>query len=103
MPIYEYQCTDCGFVFEVMQRISDPPPSECLKCSSVEVKKIISRVGFQLKGTGWYETDFKNNDKKTKKDSGTEQGGKSDTTSTKDKKTTKEGKESKKAASDSAK
>ena len=69
MPIYEYQCGNCGFIFEIMQRINDSPPSECPKCSSEDVKKIISKVGFQLKGTGWYETDFKNNDKKTNKDS----------------------------------
>ena len=68
MPIYEYQCADCGAVFEVMQRISAPAPDKCPECSGTNLKKLISKVGFQLKGTGWYETDFKNNDKKTKKE-----------------------------------
>ena len=67
MPIYEYQCADCGAVFEVMQRISAPAPDKCLECSGTHLKKLISKVGFQLKGTGWYETDFKNKDPKTKK------------------------------------
>ena len=60
MPIYEYQCTKCEYRFELMQRMSDAPPSKCPECGNPEVKKLISRVGFQLKGTGWYETDFKN-------------------------------------------
>ena len=64
MPIYEYQCADCGAVFEVMQRISAPAPDNCPECSGTNLKKLISKVGFQLKGTGWYETDFKNSDKK---------------------------------------
>ena len=67
MPIYEYQCADCGAVFEVMQRISAPAPDKCPECSGANLKKLISKVGFQLKGTGWYETDFKNKDSKTKK------------------------------------
>ena len=59
MPIYEYQCDKCGHRFELMQRMSDAPPSECPECGNNGVKKLISKVGFQLKGTGWYETDFK--------------------------------------------
>ena len=98
MPIYEYQCGNCGFIFEIMQRISDSPPGECPKCSSEDVRKIISKVGFQLKGTGWYETDFKNNDKKTKKDS---EGGKEkkvEKTQEKEKKSTKDTTEAKKSS-----
>ena len=68
MPIYEYQCADCGAVFEVMQRISAPAPDKCPECTGGNLKKLISKVGFQLKGTGWYETDFKNKAQKTKKD-----------------------------------
>ena len=68
MPIYEYQCADCGAVFEVMQRISAPAPDKCPECTGANLKKLISKVGFQLKGTGWYETDFKNKAQKTKKD-----------------------------------
>ena len=63
MPIYEYQCQDCGHEFEVMQRMSDDLLTICPACNKNALKKLISRVGFQLKGTGWYETDFKNKGK----------------------------------------
>lgn len=89
MPIYEYQCADCGAVFEVMQRISAPAPDNCPECSGANLKKLISKVGFQLKGTGWYETDFKNKDSKTKKQT---EGGE-------DKKSTKSDKKEKKTSS----
>ena len=59
MPIYEYQCSSCHASFEVLQKISEGPPKQCPYCGHDEVKKLISKVGFQLKGTGWYETDFK--------------------------------------------
>ena len=59
MPIYEYQCTACAHKVEVMQRISDAPLKVCPSCSQEAMKKLVSAVGFQLKGTGWYETDFK--------------------------------------------
>ena len=65
MPIYEYQCTSCEASFEIMQKIADGPPAKCPFCGHNEVRKLISKVGFQLKGTGWYETDFK--DKKSSK------------------------------------
>ncbi len=89
MPIYEYQCADCGAVFEVMQRISAPAPDNCPECSGTNLKKLISKVGFQLKGTGWYETDFKNKDSNTKKQT---EGGE-------DKKSTKSDKKEKKTSS----
>ncbi|MGB0635773.1 MAG: FmdB family zinc ribbon protein [Gammaproteobacteria bacterium] len=60
MPIYEYQCQSCGHKQEIMHRISQTPSLECAACGANELKKLISAVGFQLKGTGWYETDFKN-------------------------------------------
>ena len=60
MPIYEYQCQSCGHKQEIMHRISETPPLKCAACGANELKKLISAVGFQLKGTGWYETDFKN-------------------------------------------
>ena len=63
MPIYEYQCNSCKASFEVMQKISDGPPDQCPYCGHNELTKLISKVGFKLKGTGWYETDFK--DKKS--------------------------------------
>jgi putative FmdB family regulatory protein len=56
MPIYEYQCEHCG-VFEEMQRITDAPLSRCPKCKR-KVRRLISNTSFQLKGTGWYATDY---------------------------------------------
>jgi len=60
MPIYEYCCQSCGHEFEAMQKMSDDALSECPECNKPELKKLISAGGFQLKGDGWYETDFKN-------------------------------------------
>ncbi len=57
MPIYEYQCTKCGEVFEAFQKINDEPLSECKFCHS-RVEKLISHSSFQLKGSGWYLTDY---------------------------------------------
>lgn len=56
MPIYEYQCSKCG-VFEVTQRITEDPLKKCPSCRS-KVQKLISSTSFQLKGTGWYVTDY---------------------------------------------
>ena len=60
MPTYEYKCKDCKHNFEVVQRMVDEPLKECPECKKEELQKVISASGFQLKGTGWYETDFKN-------------------------------------------
>ena len=68
MPIYEYQCASCEASFELMQKIVDGPPEKCPFCGHKEVRKLISKVGFQLKGTGWYETDFKNKKNSKKPD-----------------------------------
>ena len=57
MPIYEYECTRCGLVEEVMQHFSDKPLKTCRKCSG-KLHKLISRSSFHLKGTGWYVTDY---------------------------------------------
>ncbi|MBW1615419.1 MAG: zinc ribbon domain-containing protein [Deltaproteobacteria bacterium] len=57
MPIYEYQCINCSKTIEVSQKISDPPLTECEHCTG-KLKKIISKSSFQLKGTGWYTTDY---------------------------------------------
>ena len=59
MPIYEYKCQDCGSIFEHFQKISDKDIDVCKVCSKGKVKKLISSSGFRLKGSGWYETDFK--------------------------------------------
>ena len=65
MPIYEYQCHKCQHQFELLQKISDAPASECPHCHAHNVERLVSAAGFQLKGTGWYVTDFK--DKKPNK------------------------------------
>jgi len=59
MPIYEYKCTNCGHKKEVLQKLSDPPLRECPACGKAALSKLISAAGFQLKGSGWYATDFK--------------------------------------------
>lgn len=59
MPIYGYQCQACGHEFELMQKMSDPAPSACPACGKPDVRKQLSAAGFQLKGSGWYATDFK--------------------------------------------
>jgi len=58
MPIYEYECSDCGKRFEIFQKISDKPLSECKFCKG-KLNKLISSCSFHLKGTGWYATDYK--------------------------------------------
>ena len=63
MPIYEYQCASCHHHFDLMQKINDEPATQCPECHKNTVIKLISAAGFQLKGTGWYATDFK--DKKS--------------------------------------
>ena len=59
MPIYEYQCDDCRYYLEVMQKIADPPLKKCPSCGHSALTKLISAPAFRLKGSGWYETDFK--------------------------------------------
>ena len=75
MPIYEYECPDCGKHFEVCQKFSDEPLSRCQNCGG-HVHKLISRTSFILKGTGWYATDYASRDRKraevSKKNSKTE-------------------------------
>lgn len=62
MPIYEYRCSHCGFEKEYLQKVSDPPVVQCPSCGEAAMKKKLTAAGFQLKGTGWYVTDFKNKD-----------------------------------------
>ena len=64
MPIYEYQCQSCGNEHEALQKMSAEPLVTCPSCSEPELKKKISAAGFRLKGSGWYETDFKSGNKK---------------------------------------
>jgi len=60
MPLYEYHCTACNKDTEILQKMSDEPEKTCPHCHKDTLTKQISAAGFQLKGTGWYVTDFKN-------------------------------------------
>lgn len=64
MPIYEYKCADCKHEFEKLQKISDELLKECPECGKPSLKKLMSAAGFRLKGSGWYETDFKSGQKR---------------------------------------
>ena len=59
MPFYEYECSSCGKQTEVLQKISDAPLKKCPHCGKSALKRLISAPVFRLKGSGWYETDFK--------------------------------------------
>ena len=59
MPIYAYKCESCGFAKDVLQKMSDAPLDVCPACSQSTFKKQVTAAGFQLKGSGWYATDFK--------------------------------------------
>lgn len=77
MPIYEYKCGECGHHLESIQKVSDEPLTDCPSCNQPGLKRLISAAGFQLKGTGWYATDFKGNGKNKKKDTGSSGSGES--------------------------
>jgi putative FmdB family regulatory protein len=81
MPIYEYRCSSCGTEHEVLQKFSDPPLAVCPSCQKSTLAKLVSAAGFQLKGSGWYATDFKNSSKPAAKKDGVD--GKTATTETK--------------------
>ena len=59
MPFYEYECTNCKFYVEALQKVSEPPLKQCPSCKKQTLKKLVSAPVFRLKGGGWYETDFK--------------------------------------------
>ncbi|MFZ6646573.1 FmdB family zinc ribbon protein [Undibacterium sp. TJN25] len=59
MPIYAYRCEECGFAKDVLQKMSDAPLSDCPHCGKASFKKQVTAAGFQLKGSGWYVTDFR--------------------------------------------
>ena len=67
MPIYEYRCAECGHQEEALQKVSEPPLSICPACGKPKLQKLLSAAGFQLKGSGWYATDFKGAAKKPEK------------------------------------
>jgi len=60
MPIYEYRCSSCGFQKEYLRKISDPLMTDCPECGKQTFSKMLTAAGFQLKGSGWYATDFRN-------------------------------------------
>ncbi len=64
MPIYEYRCNSCGALKDVLQKISDAPLTTCPVCGKETFSKQLSAAGFQLKGSGWYATDFKSSGSK---------------------------------------
>ncbi|MGJ8513205.1 FmdB family zinc ribbon protein [Carnimonas bestiolae] len=63
MPIYEYECRDCGHHVEKLQRMNAAPLSECPECHHSALQRMVSAPGFRLAGSGWYETDFKTSGK----------------------------------------
>lgn len=79
MPIYEYRCGDCGHELEALQKLSDPKLSTCPECGKESLTKLVSASAFVLKGTGWYQTDFRDKDKpKSNQDSGKTDGAAAD-------------------------
>lgn len=92
MPIYEYTCTNCHYNFELIQKINDKPVKQCPQCFEQTAVRLMSAAGFQLKGTGWYVTDFKNSNKpKDKTDNSTKNASSKDSTPAETKTTTTKG------------
>jgi len=75
MPIYEYRCESCGHELDALQKIADAPLTDCPECGDAALKRLISAPAFRLKGSGWYETDFKS-DKENKRNLAGEAAGK---------------------------
>ena len=95
MPIYEYKCSDCGHLMDALQGVNDSPLTDCPACSGTNLKRLISAPNFRLSGDGWYETDFKTENRKniaesgktdTKKKESSKESGDSKTDKKKDKK-----------------
>ena len=91
MPLYEYQCSFCGQKSEILHKISDPDATDCPRCQQPGLQRLVSAPRFKLKGTGWYETDFKtkpqsqqkNNTKETSDDASSSTGSDADKQQTK--------------------
>ena len=64
MPIYEYVCQSCGHAFDALQKMSDDRLTDCPECGEPQLKKLLSAPNFRLKGSGWYETDFKSENRR---------------------------------------
>ncbi len=104
MPIYEYRCDNCEHRLEILQKINDKPASNCPECGKDSLRKLVSAAAFKLKGTGWYETDFK--DKKPKSEAKDNNSSKTDdkkSTDSDSKKTDSSSKESAKTTKESPK
>lgn len=71
MPIYEYECSKCHHKLDLIQKMSDPPEHRCPQCSEDTLVRLVSAAGFQLKGQGWYATDFKTKSVPSKKSEST--------------------------------
>ena len=85
MPIYAFQCAECGHSFDRLQKMSDPDPETCPSCGAHQVKRQLTAPSFRLSGSGWYETDFKKDgDKKRNLTEGSEGIGKADAKSSAD-------------------
>ncbi|MEZ5537905.1 MAG: zinc ribbon domain-containing protein [Thiolinea sp.] len=69
MPLYDYQCSACGHEMEALQKMSDAPLTHCPACDTESLKKKVTAAAFRLSGSGWYETDFKKDNKKNLVDS----------------------------------
>ncbi len=78
MPIYAYRCATCGHAKDVLQKMSDPLLTTCPSCGAETFVKQLTAAGFQLKGSGWYVTDFKGGPPATKSDTGSSDAGKAD-------------------------
>ena len=72
MPLYEYYCTNCGQYTEMLQKVGEKPATTCPNCQQEKLQRQVSATSFQLKGTGWYVTDFKNKNKPEKNKSETD-------------------------------
>lgn len=112
MPIYEYRCESCGEALEKIQKFSDAPLVDCPACGKSKLKKLVSASSFRLKGSGWYETDFKHKkkpgetgkssaDKSGDGESGNSTGESRDSKDSNDSKDSKESKDSGKDSGDS--
>jgi putative FmdB family regulatory protein len=78
VPIYEYRCLECGFQDEYLQKLSEPQLTVCPTCGKESFRKLVSAAGFQLKGSGWYATDFRNSGSKPSKPAASKPEGKSE-------------------------
>jgi putative FmdB family regulatory protein len=78
MPIYEFECTECGERFDRLQKLSDPDPTDCPSCGKPRVKRRLNAPAFRLAGSGWYETDFKKEGDKKRNLAGGDEPPKSD-------------------------